>query len=157
MKRIGKMYPSSIIIHHSATEDNQSFSWASIWRYHTKELGWKDIGYHYGIENYSGDIEVLVGRMMTDKGAHCKQNHMNSKSLGVCFVGDFDKKEPPEKQWIEGVRLCASLCVISNIRPSSIFAHRDFANYKTCPGRMFDMGRFRSAVTKRIKIIKKEI
>jgi N-acetyl-anhydromuramyl-L-alanine amidase AmpD len=73
-------------------------------------------------------------------GAHTRgENHC---SIGVCFVGDFDRTLPPDRQWRQGLRLCAWLCREYRLRPKDVFGHRNFAN-KTCPGSMFDLNKFR--------------
>jgi N-acetyl-anhydromuramyl-L-alanine amidase AmpD len=102
----------------------------------------KDIGYHFGNELVGKHYEVLLGRMLDEQGAHCKQGGMNSHSIGVCFVGNFDLYEPPREQWILGVRLVRSLCRICKIQPERIHGHREFAPYKSCPGTQFDIEEF---------------
>jgi N-acetyl-anhydromuramyl-L-alanine amidase AmpD len=109
-------------------------------------LKWRNIGYHYGIERVKDHYEILVGRMMDDTGAHCKEQSMNMTSLGICLIGDFDENPPPPGQWVAAVLLVRSLCNLFNIPRERIFAHRDFATYKSCPGDMFDMERFRIQV-----------
>lgn len=140
------MKPEAIILHHSFTQDGQTVSWGAIRRYHTQELGWRDIGYHYGIELVGGNYEILIGRMMNETGAHCKQEGMNNKSLGICFVGNFDEDLIPGDQWVVGIKLVASLCEVLNMSVEKIYGHRDFADYKSCPGNNFDLNLFRSAV-----------
>ena len=135
-----------IILHHSLTKDNQTVSWNAIRRYHTQELHWADIGYHFGIELVGDHYEVLVGRPMTEEGAHCKEYGMNRKSLGICFVGNFDIQEPPKEQWDLGVKLVKSLMAVLAIPKGSLSGHREYAPYKSCPGKRFDMGQFRREV-----------
>jgi hypothetical protein len=139
------MNPKYIILHHSFTKDSQTVSWGAIRKYHVETLGWRDIGYHYGIENLRGQMEALVGRMWYERGAHCRDAGMNGQSLGVCFVGNFDENEVPKDQWDLGVRLVGSLCLIHGIPVEKIKGHREYST-KTCPGEMFDLTKFRSDV-----------
>ena len=126
----------SIIIHHSLTTDGQTVSWPAIRRYHTQVKCWDDIGYHFGIELIEDNFEILFGRPLHKQGAHTKGH--NSGSIGICVVGNFDKVKPPA-----GVirKLCELVLLMQrayDIRDSSIYFHRDFASYKTCPGKLFD-------------------
>lgn len=142
------MKPEFIILHHSLTADSYTVSWGAIRKYHTLQLGWRDIGYHFGIENINGQIEILMGRMPDEFGAHCKQEGMNRKSVGICFVGNFDKEPPPEAVWEAGLKLVAYFCKRHGIPVENVKAHRDYANYKSCPGDMFDMELFRTHLLK---------
>jgi hypothetical protein len=135
------MIPTSIILHHSLTKDTQTVSWGAIRKYHTEDCGWDDIGYHFGIEQVGNDYEIFVGRMMTVPGAHCKGH--NANSLGICFVGNFDAAAPPKKQWRLGVELVGSLIDIFNISKYNIFTHNELAPWKSCPGIMFDIEKFK--------------
>lgn len=138
------MDPKYIIVHHSLTKDSKTVSWSAIDRYHTKTLGWSDIGYHYGIELIGTEYEVLAGRMPDVRGAHCTQEGMNKKSLGVCLVGNFDKTEVPQAMWDKAVDLVKSLCNTHNISHERVLAHNQLAHYKSCPGTKFDMDKFRA-------------
>lgn len=131
------MIPTDITLHHSLTTDTGTVSWNAIRRYHTHELGWTAIGYHFGIELVGDRYEVLLGRMMNVPGAHCKEEHMNSKSLGICFVGNFDLHPPEDSQLMVGKNLLRALMEILNIPKERIYRHSDFAKYKTCPGLLF--------------------
>ena len=131
--------PERIILHHSLTADGQTVSWSAIRRYHTQLLGWADIGYHFGIELVGMHHEILTGRMLNEQGAHCRGH--NGNSIGICFVGNYDKMHPPEEMWELGLRLVASLCDVLKIPLRSITGHRDHSN-KSCPGHMFDLDKF---------------
>lgn len=136
------MRPEYILIHGSGTKDSETLSWSAIRRYHIYNKGWRAIGYHFGLELVSKEYEILTGRMMNEIGAHCKQDRMNYRSLGICFVGDFDLIEPPVSQWELGVKFVKSLLVVFDIPIQRVYGHNHFAKYKTCPGTKFDTDKF---------------
>lgn len=138
------MRPDSIIIHHSLTKDSETVSWGAIRRYHTVDMGWRDIGYHYGVELVGVYYEVLLGRFANMAGAHTKG--MNERSIGVCVVGNFDVSEPPKEQWDAAVSLVQYLLEEHKISKHRVFGHNYFASYKSCPGKMFNMDRFRGCL-----------
>lgn len=90
-----------IIIHHSVTP---SLEWAhvldSINTSH-KQRGFPRsktgyyIGYHAMID-YKG--EILTTRLDSEIGAHAGVSDYNSKSIGVCLIGNFENSEPTAKQ-----------------------------------------------------------
>ena len=131
-----------IILHHSLTEDSGTVSWRAIRHYHTKTLGWSDVGYHFGLERVRDEIEVFVGRPLNKVGAHCRDAGMNYKSLGICFVGNFDIVDVPKEMWDRGVHLVSGLCSSFSIPIKNVKGHRDYAS-KSCPGHWFDLEQFR--------------
>jgi len=128
-----------IIIHHSLTKDSETVSWGAIRRYHI-DMGFNEIGYHYGIELLRDDYEILLGRMVDEVGAHTKG--YNTGSIGICFVGNFDLIIPSKEAWKLGLKLVRFLCRTYNIKKEEIYGHRKFAD-KTCPGLMFDINKFK--------------
>jgi len=133
--------PKRIILHHSLTKDSGTVSWPVIRKYHTKVLEWDDIGYHFGIEKIYDEYEILVGRSVFKKGAHCYGQ--NRDSIGICFIGNFDQKPVPDSQLRKGIELVKSLMFIFYINQKNIFGHCDFSG-KTCPGIFFDIEKFKN-------------
>jgi len=142
--------PHFIMVHHSLTADGATVSWAAIERYHRETQKWADIGYHAGLERVEADpqspeaFQALIGRREDWTAAACKEGEMNRLALHVCVVGNFDLEAPSEALL---ARLCSRI-----LRPwmhryrlpaSSIVGHRDYAHYKTCPGKLFDLDALR--------------
>lgn len=128
-----------IILHHSLTKDSETVSWGAIRRYHVQERGWRDIGYHFGIELVGDFYEIFVGRSIKTPGAHTKGQNLTS--IGICFVGNFDIIAPPLPQVERGIYLVKSLLEEFNLGPLDVYGHRNFAS-KSCPGTQFDMNKF---------------
>ncbi len=144
------MNPTRIIIHHSLTKDDQTVSWNAIRSYHINECGWKDVGYHYGIELIGNDYDILKGRMDNEEGAHCLG--YNDHSIGICVVGNFDLIRPCINQLNLLKKLCNSLMEIYGIKADCVLGHRETYALrnkpveKTCPGARFDMVEFRKSL-----------
>jgi hypothetical protein len=158
--------PTYIIIHHSLTKDSGTVSWGAIRHYHksyacngtiiseelAKELEadgkpvkrpWLDIGYHVGTELINEDYEILLGRMPSVQGAHCAAAGMNAVSLGICNVGNFDVVKPPHEQWMLCLKVTNYFRNLYSIPVVAVNGHREFDPHKTCPGKLWDMARFR--------------
>ena len=133
------MKPVRIIIHHSLTHDSGTVSWGAIRNYHIYTNGWDGIGYHYGIEIIGGQIETLLGRFDTIQGAHCRGN--NNDSIGICVVGNYDLRAPSNSIWLAAVNLTKHLMKIHSIQ--TIQGHNELNPGKSCPGKYFDMNKFR--------------
>lgn len=143
------MRPEYLVIHCSAS-DRSLTSVRNIRDWHLAR-GWKDIGYHKIID-ITG--KVHQGRPDTEVGAHAAG--FNSRSLGICLIGDFDKDVLDERdpQFKALVQVCATLCRRYGIPAGRIIGHRDVYKLlgqkvaKTCPGRTAYelMGRLRELV-----------
>lgn len=134
-----------VMIHHSLTADNQTVSWQAIRNFH-KGLGWRDIGYHYGIERVNFRMETLVGRPEDQVAAACKEARMNKRAIHVCCVGNFDSLTPSEAVLEQLVPLVAGLVRRYKLSLDHVVGHRDFATYKSCPGKMFNLVELRQRV-----------
>ncbi|MBN2317928.1 MAG: N-acetylmuramoyl-L-alanine amidase [Acidobacteria bacterium] len=130
------MRPDHIVIHHSLTEDGTTVSWGAIRKYHLHK-GWIDVGYHFGLELIGDHYEILMGRMQEQTGAHCREEGMNRRSLGICVVGNFDFAPPPDPALDQLAMLVKSLQGIWSIPIENVKRHTDFATYKSCPGKLF--------------------
>lgn len=128
-----------IIVHCSGTKDGKVADWPAIKRYHKEVNGWKDVGYHFGFENVNGELTTFCGRPINIQGAHCNAGNMNPTSIGVCFVGDFDKEAPSPDLLRYGAKYIAGLCKFLKVPMENVRPHREFESKKTCPGRQFDM------------------
>ena len=138
-----------IVLHHSLTEDGSAVSWGAIRRYHMLDQGMVDIGYHFGIERIGVFPEILMGRMWDERGAHCKQGGMNNRSLGICFVGNYDLIPVPYGLWQRGIDLCLRLMDMFQIPVANVISHHSVAPHKTCPGLLFNIDAFRQQLTDR--------
>ncbi len=144
------MNPDKIIIHHSLTEDGKTVDWQGIRRYHINDKGWRDIGYHYGIEKVGERYEILKGRMDNEVGAHCLG--FNDNSIGICMVGNFDAEPPCEQQLAQLKKLCRGLMDIYGIKQDNVLGHwetfekRGVPVEKSCPGIRFSMPAFRIVI-----------
>src|SRR5574337_221155 len=153
------MTPEFIVLHHSDTADTGTVSWGAIRKYHTDPNGpyrMREVGYHWGVELIGDHYETLLGRMMTEDGAHCKEAGMNRRGIGVCVVGNFDLAPPPAGQLVAVVRLVSWLMADYHISRERGIGHRDaglmdgfdwrLKQYKSCPGKLWDLDRFRETL-----------
>lgn len=103
----------------------------------------KGAGYHYVIEKVNDNYEIIMDQSLIEMGAHCQEGGLNFESIGVCFVGNFDKHAPSLEQFKAGVKLAKVLMGIFNIPVKNVVGHRKYST-KSCPGRFFDTSKFRS-------------
>lgn len=147
MGRLRVMRPiTTIIVHHSATPDGETLSWRAIRHHHTRLRGWRDIGYHVGIERIGPSIETLMGRPWTELGAHTMG--CNVASLGICVVGNYDTAPPDAELWAYTVSTISWIAQLLDIRsPANVFGHRELAPDRSCPGDRFSLDALREQLT----------
>jgi hypothetical protein len=142
------------MVHHSLTPDGDTVSWPAIEKYHRETNGWRDIGYHAGIELVTGNpdldqykYQALIGRPVMVQASACPQGDMNRFALHVCCVGNFDLVAPSLKMLTVLVeRILLPWMSQFGISYDHIVGHRDFNPAKTCPGTRFDLDGLRRMV-----------
>ncbi|MBP6016337.1 MAG: N-acetylmuramoyl-L-alanine amidase [Candidatus Promineofilum sp.] len=141
-----------LIIHHTVTANGEA-DWAAIvraiWAYHTRQNGWRDIGYNYLIdpngfiyEGHAGGDDVV--------GIHASA--ANKGSMGVGLLGTFsnlpDGTQPPQPMLEAGVNLLSwkadqrgiNIFESSRTLPNvpwglpHLMGHRDVNGTTECPG-----------------------
>ena len=141
------MTKTHIIIHHSLTPDGKTVDWNAIWNYHTKTLGWSSIGYHWGLEDIAGRLQVLRGRPTDCDGAHSLE--FNKNGIGICCVGNFDVQVPTMELYNLLSDFCKWLMGLYGIPKENVLGHGEgqkmlgVKDFKTCPGKMFNMDQLR--------------
>ena len=145
-----------IVMHHSLTDDGKAVEWDAIKKYHMGLISGSpyhmtDIGYNYGVELIGNDVRVRIGRPMTELGAHCLG--LNSKSIGICVVGDYDKAMPDLMHWLTTLYLVRKIREHVGMPIQNVIGHVESFKllgtkpYKTCPGLKWNMDQFRKDLT----------
>lgn len=133
-----------IIIHCTASDDDPSLNFDNIRDYHTRDRGWSDIGYHAVIEVVDGVAVTVLGRPWHVQGAHAAGH--NHDTLGFAVVHDGEGEVPPSL-WNELLFRVCDACIQYGIPANNVIGHRELPGVtKACPGKRFDMERFRTAV-----------
>ena len=130
--------PYRVTVHHSGTDESsrQSMQSAaqsikSIQRFHQKENGWADIGYHYIVDR-SG--RIWQGREIHYQGAHARGN-ANIGNIGVVLLGNFMSQRITQAQQRSLERFLNYLCYQHGLRRSRVYTHAEILRGKTdCPG-----------------------
>jgi uncharacterized protein with LGFP repeats len=86
-------------VHHTASGNNYRCAQASsvirsIYRYHVKSSGWRDIGYNFLIDKCGNIYEGRAGGVAKPvMGAHTLG--FNTNSMGIAVLGSFGASNPP--------------------------------------------------------------
>jgi hypothetical protein len=123
-------------------------------RYHRQVLGWDELGYHFVVGNGPPaypDGKVFVGpRWRKQKhGAHCKtpNNYYNEHGIGICLIGNFDESYPTPSQIAALRRLCRFLMKACGFSVNKIYTHGGVTGKTRCPGKHFNLGRFKRSLS----------
>lgn len=117
-----------IILHCTGTEYNQIVTLADARRWH-KARGWRDIGYHYLIQQNG---LIVCGRDVNLQGAHCKGH--NEGTIGVAYVGGLINGQPADTRTSEQKKSIVMLIrhLKSMFEITGISGHREYCNV-ACP------------------------
>ena len=117
-----------------------------------RSMGLAGLGHHFVIGNGTGmgDGEIHVGYRWLDQlpGAHVagdKGDELNPNAIGVCLIGDGDRRGFTDEQLRRSAQLVAELATREGIDPDHIVLHRDLAP-GAGPGRFFPVSTFREQV-----------
>ncbi|QGV80295.1 N-acetylmuramoyl-L-alanine amidase [Streptomyces ficellus] len=98
-------------VHHSATGNNYTCKQApsvlrSIYRYHVKSSGWRDIGYNFAVDKCGNIYEGRAGGVAKAVlGAHTLG--FNTNSMGIAVLGTYSQSTPPSAAVTAVARLTA--------------------------------------------------
>lgn len=126
-----------IVIHCSATWPSSKWDFEDLREYHVKDLGWYDVGYHFGIERNG---VIARGRPPLAVAAGEFREGMNRRALHICMMGGLaeDKKTPEnnftEAQW-KALRVLVEHAMHAyGVPPENVIGHRDIKGVKKdCP------------------------
>jgi N-acetyl-anhydromuramyl-L-alanine amidase AmpD len=134
---------TSIVIHHSGEPAGDA---ESIRRLH-ESYGYRGLGYHFLIGNGNGlgDGVVHVGYRWDEQlpGVHTggpESDHYNQHAIGICLVGNGDRRPFTARQLANLVSLVQRLQRQLEIPARRVYLHRDLAEGVSSPGRYFASG-----------------
>jgi hypothetical protein len=122
--------PTVVITHHALSAEQHTIKDVNEWHkgreFPLSRLGYY-VGYHYVIERNG---TVVQTRHHDEEGCHTLG--FNRSSIGVCFMGNFDKGNPTQKQLDAWNSLYERLREAYSNIPT--FPHRHFQTGRTCHG-----------------------
>ncbi|MFJ3103256.1 N-acetylmuramoyl-L-alanine amidase [Streptomyces sp. NPDC086835] len=108
-------------VHHSATGNNYTCKQApsvirSIYRYHVKSSGWRDIGYNFAVDKCGNIYEGRAGGVAKPVlGAHTLG--FNTNSTGIAVLGTYSSSNPPQAAVTAVAKLTAWKLGLHGINP----------------------------------------
>ena len=136
---------TGIVIHHLAEPAGTA---ESVHRRHV-QWGYEGLGYHFLIGNGNGlgDGVVHVGYRWSEQrpGAHVAGSvgsHHNQRFIGICLVGNGDRRPFTDRQMTHLIRLVQRLQQELEIPRQRVLLHREIGDATTSPGRFFATARF---------------
>lgn len=137
---------TGIVIHHLGEPAGDA---ESVHRLH-QSYGFQGLGYHFLIGNGNGlgDGVIHVGYRWNDQlpGAHTMGDagtHHNQRSIGICLIGNGDRRSFSDRQIRQLVMLVRALQREFDIPAGHVHLHRELAGQTSSPGRRFPAAQFR--------------
>lgn len=136
-----------IVIHHSASDAG---TMKGMDRYHREERRMQNgLAYHFVIGNGKGmkNGEIGIGNRWKKQiqGGHLASEKLNQVAIGICLVGNFEKRTPNSSQLTSLEALLGDLLNRTGLPPSAVRTHRAINNRPTrCPGRKFPIALVKS-------------
>lgn len=138
-----------IVVHHSGSVVGSA---ESVTRNH-QDMGLRGLGYHFVVTNGKGgpNGQIAVGYRWTDQlaGAHTSgidADRYNRDYLGVCLIGDGDRRPFTDAQIAAASELVAELARACDLSAQDIVLSRDISP-SAGPGRLFPEAAFRTRVS----------
>ncbi len=133
-----------IVIHHSGDNTN---SIKGMEHYHRRVRRMENgLAYHFVIGNgvNTGDGKIYVGDRWSRqiRGGHVASTALNEIAIGICLVGNFNKRTPTLRQRSSLKALVSQLRQRTGISYKEVRSHRDINPKPTaCPGKNFNLRR----------------
>jgi len=135
-----------IVVHHSATPSGNAAAFDAMHR----RNGWDGVAYHFVINNGwgnpDGHLEASPRWRSQKHGAHAgglpatappsARNTFNEQGIGICLVGNFQRRPPTAAQLRTLAKLIRELQAEFGIPPERILGHRTVRE-TACPGGSF--------------------
>ena len=129
-----------IVIHHAAVNEGSA---KSLDRYHREVRHMENgLAYHFLIGNGNGmkDGEIAVGNRWKKQldGGHLHSEAQNKVALGICLIGDFDRRPPTPQQMRSLEALVRALMGRCKLDAGAVKTHQQINVVGTrCPGSKF--------------------
>jgi LysM repeat protein len=128
-----------IVLHHSGIEAGNAKAYDAGHRRRGMEHG---LAYHFVIGNGrdSGEGEIEIGPRWTKqlRGGHVRSSQVNNTGIGICLVGNFEKRRPSARQ-LESAFALVDWLENGLVNPRhKVTVHRWVdINHTACPGKFF--------------------
>lgn len=100
-----------------------------IQRFHMKDRGWGDVGYHFIIDRAG---RIWEARPLKYQGAHVHDE--NEHNVGIMLLGNFEKQLPSNVQLASAQTMTSFIMEQYNVPVHRVYTHQELKPTR-CPGR----------------------